>query len=77
MGKHNDKAFQDKIKMTFRNNLEKQFRNGLAQGTYAACKVIYDRATNEEKSAEERLATIIQFCRPVINVANGKAADAQ
>ena len=75
MGKHNDKAFQDQIKMTFRNNLEKQFRNGLAQGTYAACKVVYDRATDAEKNAEERLETIIQFCQPIINVATGKAVD--
>ena len=65
MGKHNDKEFQDKIKMTFRHNLEKQFRNGLAQGMYASCKVIHDKAVNSEKTADEKLAEIISFCRQI------------
>ena len=65
MGKHNDKEFQDKIKMSFRNNLEKQFRNGLAQGMYAACKVVYDRASDETKPIEERLEAVINFCGPI------------
>ena len=65
MGKHNDKAFQDKMKTTFRDNLERQFRNGLAQGMYAACKVVYDRATEEGKTAEDKLKSIIAFCEPI------------
>ena len=74
MGKHNDKEFQDKIKMTFRHNLEKQFRNGLAQGMYAACKVIHDKATKAEKSADEKLSEIINFCKQITKMDDEKDA---
>ena len=72
MGKHNDKAFQEKIKMTFRNNLEKQFRNGLAQGMFAACKVMYDRITDESKSAEEKINAVLEFCGPIARSKDAK-----
>ena len=70
MAKHNDKEFQEKIKMTFRNNLDKQFRNGLAQGAYAVCKVVLDRANDEGKTIEERLQIIRAFCEPIVNMRN-------
>ena len=65
MGKHNDKEFHDKLQASFRQGLEKQFRNGLAQGLYAGCKVIADKAVNEEMSPEERLSDILAFCKQI------------
>lgn len=72
MSKHNDKAFKDKIQMSFRMNLEKQFRNGLTQGMYAACKVISEKATDESKSAEERIQDIVKFCNTAIVAKDAK-----
>lgn len=66
--KHDDKAFQERLKMTFRMRLEEQFRNGIAQGMYAACKVINDRANAEDKTPEERLQNIIEFCQPALRL---------
>jgi len=74
VGKHNDKEFQDKIKMTFRHNLEKQFRNGLSQGMYASCKVIHDRITDESKSIEDRINSVVEFCQQIINGRDDKHA---
>ena len=75
VGRHNDKEFQDRIKMSFRHNLEKQFRNGLAQGMYAACRVVYDRLIDETKTPEERIAAIIAFCEPVVQNRDAKNRD--
>ena len=61
MAKHNDKAFNALLKEKFNGGFQKQFQNGLAQGTYAACKVMYDMATNETKTPEERIADIVRF----------------
>lgn len=36
--------------------------SSLAAGAIAMCHVIQDKATTEGKSAEERLADIIEFC---------------
>lgn len=62
MAKHNDKEYQEKIKMTFRHNLEKQLKTGIAQGLYAASKIIHDRATDKSKTPEERIESIVAFC---------------
>ena len=80
MAKHNDKEFQDRIKaqerikMTLRENLEKQFRNGITQGMYAACKVISDKASDETKTYEERINDIITFCKPALKDRDAKPA---
>ena len=66
--KHNDKAFQERLQMSFRMRLEEQFRNGIAQGMYAACKVINDRANAEGKTPEEKLQNIIDFCQTGLRV---------
>lgn len=78
MAKHNDKEFQDRIKaqerikMALRENLEKQFRNGITQGMYAACKVIFDKASDESRSHEERIKDIVTFCEPALKNRNAK-----
>ena len=74
MAKHNDKEFQEKLKLGIRANLERQFKNGLQQGMYAACKIVYDFATDETKTAEERLQEIIKTCEPSIKAAAEKSA---
>lgn len=77
MGKHNDKAFQDALRYTFGSGLERQHRNGLAQGTYAACKVVYDKAVDESKTYEERINSIKKFCETFLNNKIGKAVENQ
>ena len=62
MSKHNDKAFTAMFKSKLRDGFKEQFQSGLAQGTYAACKVLHDKATDESKTPEERIRTIVQFC---------------
>jgi len=72
LAKHNDKEFQDKLKMSFRLRLEEQFKSGLAQGMYAALKIVYDKTKDETKTPEERLESIRQFCIPSLTVKNSK-----
>lgn len=62
MAKHDDKKFNETIKAKFRDGFKEQFRNGLAQGCYAVCKVVLDKAGDESKPAEERLKDIVSFC---------------
>ena len=62
LAKHNDKEFQEKLKAKFREGYENEFKRGLAKGAYAVCKVVYDRATDETKTPDERLNIIKEFC---------------
>ena len=66
MGKHNDKLF----KQVVTGGLRKQHTAGIAQGAYAMCKVILDKARNESKTAEERLNDVIAFCNVCTNIAD-------
>ena len=77
MGKHNDKAFKDRMKMemAFREHLERQLRSGVAQGVYAACKVIHDRLTDEGKALEDRVESALAFCKPVIDQKGEKSTN--
>lgn len=63
MGKHNDGA----LKQTLEKGLRTQFLNGLRQGTTAICAVVRDKASDTEKSVEERLDDIIRFCNVSLN----------
>jgi len=74
MGKHNDKEFHDKLQMSFRYRLEEQFKRGLLQGSYAITKVVYDRATDENKTVDERLENIIAFCKTGLGLNAAAAA---
>ncbi len=73
--KHNDKEFSDTIKAHIQHTLKERQDFGLAQGTYAACKVVYDKATAGGKSAEDKLDDIIAFCRPILDMVAREAAD--
>lgn len=72
MGKHNDGMF----KRVVTDGLRKQHTAGVAQGAYAMCRVILDKATNEAKSAEERLEDIIAFCRTCAKIPGDAKGDA-
>lgn len=56
----------EKIEVALRQQLERQLKYGLSQGMYAACKVIYDKAMNQEATAEDRIKDIIAFCEPLL-----------
>ena len=77
MSKHNDNEFQENLKLTFKNGFEKQFRNGLAQGMYATCKVVYDKLSDDGKSVEDRLNDVMAFCTPILETRKQNAQDEQ
>lgn len=49
--------------LKIRTELLKVKQSGLAIGTKAISQVIYNKATDESKSCEERLEDIIKFCQ--------------
>lgn len=59
MAKHNDQVFRRVVT----EGLRKQHSTGIAQGAYAISKVILDKATDEKKTPEERLESVIAFCK--------------
>lgn len=69
-----NKKQEEKLRQEFKEGFQRQFRNGLSQGVYAISKVIYDKATNNSVSAEERIAEIVSFCELSIK-ANGRNAE--
>ena len=62
--KHNDEMF----KKTFEEGFKKHFQNGLLQGSRAICKVVYDKASDEKKTIEERIEDIKKFCSVLIGL---------
>jgi len=56
--KHNDELFRK----TFEEGFRKQFQNGLLQGSRAICKVVFDKASDEKKTIQERIDDIKKFC---------------
>lgn len=59
MSRHHDDLF----KQALTDGLKKQHSAGLAQGAYAMCKVIFEKATDESKTIEQRLADVVTFCK--------------
>ena len=70
MAKHNDGLFRQVVM----GGLRRERSNGIAQGSYAMCKVVLDLAQKEDKTAEERLKSIIDFCAVCIDPDKLKAA---
>lgn len=68
MAKHNDKEFHEELMMSFKQKLEEQFRRGLAQGMFAACKVMLDKASDEQKTTEELVEDIKVFCSQIVKM---------
>jgi hypothetical protein len=54
-----DKALEKAIK----EQLDKARFIGLAIGAKSISKVVMDKATDESKTAEEKIADIIEFCK--------------
>lgn len=77
MGKHNDKQFTEGFKNMLRGGFKEQYQNGLRQGTYAACKVIHDKAVDDSMTPEERLQKIIEFCEVFASLKQNKGDDAK
>lgn len=73
MSKKLSKEQEAFLKKEFGRGFEEQFKNGLAQGVYAVSKVVFDKASNEELSPEERLADIANFCKVSLDVNSPKA----
>ena len=59
---------QDALVAAFKKGLKEQYHRGLLDGTRAFTKVIYDKATAEGKSVEERLQDVIQFAKVSLNI---------
>ena len=53
---------ESKFRLEIEAKLLEVRQAGLAAGTKAVSQVIYNIATNEEKSLEERMNEIIKFC---------------
>ena len=58
MQTHNDALFTAAV----RQQLQKTRTDALKQGVFAICKVVTDKANAEGKTAEEKLADIVNFC---------------
>lgn len=56
----------------FKKGYSKTFLDGLKQGVVSVSKVILDRAKNENKSPEERIADIIKLCEAPLKNLDGK-----
>lgn len=68
MSKHNDQVF----KRVVTDGLQKQHTAGIAQGAYAMCRVVLDKATDESKTVEQRLEDVIAFCKTCTKLADGQ-----
>ncbi len=56
-------ASNDRLETAVRAKLLEWKQAGLAEGTKAISTVIYEKATDENKTCEERLDDIIAFCK--------------
>lgn len=68
MSKHNDQVF----KRVVTGGLQKQHTAGVAQGAYAMCKVVLEKATDETKPVEQRLEDVIAFCEICTKLKDGQ-----
>lgn len=56
------KETNEKLTSLVQAKLLEQRQNGLAEGCKAVSKVVYDKATDESKTYEDRIRDIITFC---------------
>ena len=62
------KETNEKLTSLVQAKLLEQRQNGLAEGCKAISKVVYDKATDESKSYEERIRDIIIFCETGLTI---------
>lgn len=53
---------EKQLREAFNKGFESIHRTGLTQGAVAIAKVVLDKATNKNKTPEEKLDDIIKFC---------------
>ena len=58
MTKQKEALFEKAIK----DELKKQYIQGLTVGSKSICKVIFDKAIDPKKSPEEKITEIVEFC---------------
>lgn len=58
MNKNAEKVLRE----TFKKSLRDTFQKGLLQGSKAIAKVVFDKANDVNKTAEERIEEIKRFC---------------
>lgn len=57
-----DKQAEKVLRERFNKSLKDTFTRGLLQGSKAIAKVVFDKANDESKTLEERIAEIKRFC---------------
>lgn len=57
-----NKNTEKMLKETFDKSLKDTFNKGLLQGSKAVSKVIYDKANDKNKTADEKIEEIKKFC---------------
>jgi hypothetical protein len=60
---------QAKLEKQVREKFEQVRNSGLIAGSKAICGVVLEKAKDEEKSVEERIHDIIDFCERSLGVA--------
>lgn len=50
------------VEQTVTEQLKKFHSMGMMRGAYSMCQVVLEKAKDETKTADERLADIIEFC---------------
>lgn len=62
----------DNLRIEFQTKLKEQYIRGLSAGAKAIAGVVLQRATAQNSTAEEKLASIIAFCEPSLHIEDPK-----
>lgn len=60
------------LEQTINKQLTQVYRKGLTVGSKSISKVLYDIASDKNKTADERLEEIIKFCETALKSREGK-----
>lgn len=71
MGKHHAQ-----LQRQFQRGFQRQHTAGVAQGAYAMCKVIHDKAADDSIPTEDRINWILNFCGKLLDSAAGQTKEA-
>ena len=58
----------DNLRIELQEKLKEQYLRGLTVGSKAIAGVVYQKATEQDLPAEEKLAAIIAFCEPSLKI---------
>lgn len=62
----------DNLRNELQDALKKQYVRGLTDGTKAIAGVVFEKAKDQTKTAEERIDDIIAFCTPSLGLKENK-----